>query len=310
MNLPKIKVPDSVYRAVSIAGLKLKYKSPDILLAAGIGAIVGGCVLACKETHDGLDEVMVSVTHNREKISLKENDDDYSDKDRRRDITKHYITAGLQFAKLYGPSATIIGLGITAIVGSHGMLNKRNAMLAGAYESVKTGFDIYRKRVVDELGDEADKRFRYGLIEDDVKENVKDKDGNEHTITTKKDTFDPTELSQWCRYYGPTTTPEFYINSPSLNLTTLKSREAYFNGLLHRRGFVFLNEVYDALGFPMIPEGQDIGWLDNGGDADTKYIDFGITEARNREAVNCCDPDGVNEYLLDFNVDGPIQNLI
>lgn len=310
MNLPKIKVPDSVYRAVSIAGLKLKYKSPDILMATGVAAIVGGCVLACKETYEGFNETMITVTEDRKLISQREQLENYTDKDRRRDITKHYVDAGLKFAKLYGPSVTVIGLGIAAVVGSHGMLNKRNAMLAGAYESVKAGFDMYRKRVVDELGDEADKRFRYGLIEDDVKEKVKDKDGNEHIVTTKKNTFDPTELSQWARWYGPTTSSQFYLNYPSLNLTTLKARESYFNGLLHRRGFVFLNEVYDALGFPMIPEGQDIGWMDNSGDEETKYIDFGITEARNREAVNCCDPDGVNEYLLDFNVDGPIQNLI
>lgn len=34
----------------------------------------------------------------------------------------------------------------------------------------------------------------------------------------------------------------------------------YLRDLLHTRGHLFLNEVYDALGFHRVPQGQLIGW--------------------------------------------------
>jgi hypothetical protein len=39
------------------------------------------------------------------------------------------------------------------------------------------------------------------------------------------------------------------------------SIQNYFNQLLHIRGYVFLNEVYDALHLPRTHVGQLIGWV-------------------------------------------------
>ena len=82
------------------------------------------------------------------------------------------------------------------------------------------------------------------------------------------------------------------------------------NNLLKSRGYLFLNEVYEALGFPITKAGQVVGWLyrpDNpNGD---NYVDFGIFNLQSEKAC-----DFVNGYerslVLDFNVDGNIYDLM
>lgn len=82
--------------------------------------------------------------------------------------------------------------------------------------------------------------------------------------------------------------------------------------MLHAKGHVFLNEVYDALGLERSPEGQIVGWAlndnydPNEGDG---YISFGIFEDYMKDKGK-----NFNNYdrtiLVDFNVDGNILDKI
>ena len=91
----------------------------------------------------------------------------------------------------------------------------------------------------------------------------------------------------------------------------LKAKEAWFNNILHARGphgKVYLNEVYNELGFDMTSEGQLVGWMNNGPDEPTTYISFGlydITNPQTRRFINQQE----NAILLDFNVQGVIIDL-
>ena len=87
----------------------------------------------------------------------------------------------------------------------------------------------------------------------------------------------------------------------------VRAQQNYANDMLHARGHVFLNEIYDRFDIPRTKAGQVVGWvLDKGGD---NYIDFGVFDGDNSKAR-----DFVNgregAVLLDFNVDGPIYDLI
>ena len=89
----------------------------------------------------------------------------------------------------------------------------------------------------------------------------------------------------------------------------LKAQENYFNTILNTRGYVFLNEVYDALGFDMTKEGALVGWVQNPPSEPSNYISFGLYDIRDpqkRRFINQQD----NAVLLDFNVDGVIIDLI
>jgi hypothetical protein len=68
----------------------------------------------------------------------------------------------------------------------------------------------------------------------------------------------------------------------------LKVQESYFNDKLAARGHLFLNEVYDALGFERVPQGQLIGWIHSDGERvifrltktdNAIFIEFNITNS-------------------------------
>lgn len=72
------------------------------------------------------------------------------------------------------------------------------------------------------------------------------------------------------------------------NKMFLKVQEGYFNDRLAARGYLFLNDVYDALGFPRVPAGQLIGWVHAEGDVvifrlketdESFFIEFNITNS-------------------------------
>lgn len=71
------------------------------------------------------------------------------------------------------------------------------------------------------------------------------------------------------------------------NKMFIDAQEQYMNHRLKRDGFVFLNDVYDALGFPRTALGQILGWVVN---AEPSFVDF------RAEVV------GANIYTLRFNV--------
>lgn len=65
-----------------------------------------------------------------------------------------------------------------------------------------------------------------------------------------------------------------WTSNPDLNQLFLLSTEVSFNHRLRARGHVFLNEVYDALGFSRTTLGTTLGWF---WPAET-VIDFGLSK--------------------------------
>jgi hypothetical protein len=135
-----------------------------------------------------------------------------------------------------------------------------------------------------------------------------DTDENGKKIKSKKtiEVTDPNGVSQYARFFDESCVQ--WSKTPEYNLTFLNCQQNYANDLLHSRGHVFLNEVYDMLGIPRSQAGAVVGWV-LGKDNDVGYIDFGIYDGNRMRAR-----DFVNGYersiLLDFNVDGVIYDLI
>lgn len=109
----------------------------------------------------------------------------------------------------------------------------------------------------------------------------------------------PDGLSVYARLFDETNSE--WKNNVEHNRMFLEEQERWVNHKLRRDGFVFLNEVYQALGFERTSIGQITGWLVNPQEGDG-YIDFGLFEQRNKE-------DSPN-FWLDFNVDGIIYDKI
>lgn len=302
--------------AIGRGGLVLKKYSPEILTAAGVIGTVGSTVLACKATlkvEDILDEAkkksnLINAVHDGE----IEVDAEYTDKDYSKDLLVNRTQTAVKLVKLYGPAITLGALSITAILGGQHILRKRNVVIMAAYKLCEESFNNYRSRVKDELGEEKDRQFYYGITEETVKEKVKSKDGKTKTVTKKVEKTPDHLCSQYARFFDEAN-PN-WDKSPEQNMYFLKMVQNQMNDKLQARGHVFLNEVYDALGFDRSEAGQFVGWIRNRDntamEASDGYIDFGIFDGKNyakRAFVNGDE----RSILLDFNVDdGMIYDLI
>lgn len=301
--------------AIGRGGLVLKKYSPEILTVAGVIGTVGSTVLACKATlkvEDILDEAkkksnLINAVHDGE----IEVDAEYTDKDYSKDLLVNRTQTAVKLIKLYGPAITLGALSITAILGGQHILRKRNVAVMAAYKLCEESFANYRSRVKDELGEEKDRQFYYGITEETVKDKVKSKDGKTKTITKKVEKAPDHLYSQYARFFD-----EANINwdkSPEQNMYFLKMVQNQMNDKLKARGHVFLNEVYDALGFERSEAGQLVGWVwnkDNTAmEAGDGYIDFGIFDG-NSYAKRAFVNGDERSILLDFNIDGMIYDLI
>ena len=290
----------------------LSKHSPQILLGAGVVGVVAGTVLACKATlkvNDILDQTKETLVKIDETAESNLPEGEYTQEDVVKDKALVYTQTAMALGKLYFPAIAATTLGIGMILKSHNILNKRTIAMAAAYKVVSETFEAYRERVVEELGEDKDRQFRYGIVKEKTVEEVIGEDGKKKKVKGEKEIAMGLATSDYAKFFDPLS-PR-WSKIPEYNLMFLRSQEKYANDLLNIRGHVFLNEVYDMLGIPRTQPGTVVGWAKNNDERDGSdgYIDFGLydlDDPNKRAFVN-----GYNDaILLDFNVDGFIADLI
>lgn len=296
---------------LSKVGLKLKKHSPEILVAVGIAGTVTSAVLACKATTKAstiLEETKETVDQIHECMENETLKGEYTPEDSKKNMTIVYAQTGVKFVKLYAPAVLLGAASITCIVASHNILRKRNIAMAAAYAAVDKSFKDYRKRVVERFGEDVDHELRYNIKQKTVAETIIDENGEENTVEKTIKVADVSAYSEFARCFDDGCAG--WEKDSEYNLMFLRAQQQYANDLLKSRGHLFLNEVYDMLGFPRSTAGQVVGWVYDEKDPNrANYVDFGIYNADNEKAR-----DFVNGYersiWLDFNVDGVIYDLI
>jgi hypothetical protein len=176
-----------------------------------------------------------------------------------------------------------------------------------AYGVLQEGFNAYRKRVVEELGDDKDRDFKLGLRTEEYTETEIDEEtGKKKKVKKTRKVINSLDgLSQYARFFDEKTTWQ-YKNDPLMNKHFLLSQQNYANELLRSRGYLFLNEVYNSLGLDWSPEGQIVGWVLKGKNGGDNYVDFGLLDPVNEDANMALDP----VFIIDPNVDGVVYDLI
>lgn len=309
--MSKNELMNKLSRSYNLAALKVKKNSPVILVAVGVVGVVTAGVMACKATTK-LDEVMKKHNEQKEKINdyfeLNGPTEEYTENDHNKDLAITYAHTGLELAKLYGPSIAVGALSIGAIVWSNRILTKRNVALSAAYTIVSKDFKEYRDRVIERFGKDLDRELRYNIKAKEVEEIVTDEDGNETVVKEVVNTAEVHDYSEFARIYDCGNTG--WTKDPETNMLVLKQTERYFNDILKCKGYVFLNEVYEELGFPPTKAGQIVGWIyDEKNPVGDNYIDFGIFDI-NHEATKRFVNGYESSIVLDFNVDGNILDMI
>lgn len=274
--------------------------SPVMMVATGtVGVVIAG-VLACRATLK-VDEILREAENDKAKIEKAEalHSEKYTTEDAAQDRKLSRVKIAIGIAKLYAPAIAIGVVSIGLIAGSHIILTRRNAGLTAAYAALDKAFRGYRQRVLDDVGEEKEKEYRYDLVDKEIA--VED----EHGITTNT-----------VKVPGAGAYSEYAVcfdggnrnwkTTWMYNQMFLNSQQCWANDKLQADGHLFLNDVYRMLGFPDSPAGAVVGWvLGNGADK----VDFGVF--RNGT-------DDVNDFLqgnersiwLDFNVDGVVYDKI
>src|SRR5580765_4928473 len=222
-------VPEVIGKQIARNALHVQKASPELLLGLGIAGMVGSTILACRATLK-VDTVLDEA---KEKLDLAKTlqHDDYSEKDRSRDISLIYFQSGVRVAKLYAPAVLVGALSIYALRTSNGILTKRNVALTAAYGALEKGFNEYRARVVDKYGEEEDRNLRYGTREVEI---VDPKTKKKKKVTRVAG-GDP---SIYARFFDSNSTS--WSKESEYNLIFLKCQQNYANDLLLSRGHIFL----------------------------------------------------------------------
>ena len=187
----------TAFQAGRMVGTVVSAHSPEIMVGAGL---VGGAVTtvaACKATVKIVD---ISITNNqlREKVDQAEQIMDMREADQFEDLDGKVYTredvamdrkalkvqTTVAYLKAYGPVAALGVASAVSILCGFNILNRRNMMLVAAYTSLERSFNIYRKRVIADIGPEADWRYRTGAVLEKHEENIIDPETGE--VKTKK----------------------------------------------------------------------------------------------------------------------------
>lgn len=317
--MKKNEIMKSVGLTFNKIGFQIQKKSPELLVAAGIAGIVVSTVMACKATikaSEVADEAKETINeiHAAEENGITKAGKTYSAEDTRKDLTTTYIQTGVKYAKLYAPAAIVGAASVTCILVSHRMMKQRMAAVAAALSATDKAFKDYRSRVMERFGEQVEKELRYNIKAKEIEQTVTDEKGKEKKVkevadVPSVDSWDPSQYSPYARIFDELH-PQ-WTKDPEMNLYYLKARQSQATDMLRARGHLFLNEVYDMLGFPRTKAGAVVGWLydPKRPELGDTYVDFGMYDVRKPKAV-----DFVNGYersiILDFNVVGDITDDI
>lgn len=305
-----MKIPNGVMNKFGRQILQLKSASPQLMFVGGAAAGIGGVILACRSTLQ-LSDTLESFEELKEKsqfaLENKVTDNEgnvYDDKAFAKDQAVIRVKTILAVSKLYAPAAGLLLLSASLMTGSHVTLTRRNAAAAAAYASVDEAFNKYRERVRDQLGKDVDDEMRYGVKQ--VSETVEDPETGKKKVIKHNQFDDAIMPSMYARIFDESSVN--WVRDAEYNRIFLQAQQSYFNQMLHARGHVFLNEVYDALGFDRSREGQVVGWF-LGKDGDN-FVDFGVFDHLSNERTRAFVNGHEASVLLDFNVDGVIFDLL
>lgn len=301
---------------------KVKFRSPEILIGAGIAGLVGAAIVAVRRGVRWHQAATNELTHNLEAIKkASETSAEYSREDRVHDYAALIGKGVWSFTQIYGASVLLGVASVGSILAGTGILRGRLAAMTSAAATAQAALERYRSRVREKMGEDADRGFAFEVAPRKTK--LKHEDGTKETQVTYHlvpSTGEWMAASPYSRLWDENAAE--WCHNRDIQYLTLRSLENHFNRELDANGIVFLNDVYKALGLPQTKEAALVGWIKDytkpkmaklaaelGRTPGDGVIDFGVFdgESPSARAYLAGNDDRV---VLDFNVDGVIYDLI
>lgn len=255
---------------VKFFGIK---NAPELLLGGAI--IAGGAALyfAGKNTISAQE---VIARHKEKMDEIQEaievaDEGEFTEKDVKINKVRVWANTIWELSKCYAPTIIFVLLTLTLVLTSHGILKHRNIVLATTLAGVREAFNDYRSRVVRDLGQEYDEHFLYDTQEVEKEITVIDeKTGKEKTKKIK--VKQPTKVSDYARFYDESC--KGWSKDGGANYNFVRAKMVSLQDKLVAQGFLFLNDVYTALGMDITVKGQSAGWIYDPNDKRNTLLGF------------------------------------
>lgn len=294
--------------------LFLNRNLPRLLIFGGTGAMVGSGVWACRNTYKKLPNAMDKHYDRLDTIHREiEINHGLDEKEVRKMTADAYFETAKDLTKIYIGPVLVEIIGLAGILGGDHTYKARSIQAAAAYLTLQTMYDRLHDGVAEKYGEDEAYKLAHGIKEVEVETEYTDKNGKVKTKKEKIEVIDPAVAdgySSYARFFDEAS--DMWNSNPELNLITIKGVQEMANAKLRTNGYLFLNDVYEALGIPITAAGQQVGWIyDDTNPVGDNYVDFGMYDTRistsgNRDFVNGY----TNAILLDFNVDGIILDRL
>ena len=286
-------------RIVGAVKLAAKAHAPTIMVVSGVTSMGASVILASKKTLQ-IEERLAPHVESLEKIQhgLDLGLNGYNDKAAAKDRGIVYGRVAVDMTKLYAVPGVLFVGGACLVFGGHRIMLKRNATLALAFTGLKKSFDAYRQRVRDEFGPMVDQ----GMLTGHRQIEVIDDDGKVQTVNTRD--WDADQTDPYNRLFAEGETTQ-WINDLAVNKLFIQNQQTMAQILLGNRGFLYLSEVYEALGFPETDISRVVGWkagFNPDGSKEIPVIDFGL----DRPLPDDWKHSKEKAIYLDFNCQGLI----
>ena len=282
----------------------IKKNSAEILVGAGIATLLGSLVYTVIGTLD----TGVEVTNAVSELDKVENDDSLMEEERSKKKREVYIHAGLNITRNYVPAIALATMSAGCLIGSNAIMRRRVLGIAAAYSALDATFTDYRAKVIDEYGDDVDKKLRYGITTKEVEVEKIDEETGE-VVKAKKTVTEAEESATtiWYKRQYELSDGTIIVNpnwqpNKDLNATFVLAQIAWFNGRLSRGEHVWMDDVYKELGIPVDKHRQEahvLGWTPDN-DVE-KYIRCKMYN-KDDSGEFIANEDG--DILLAFNPDG------
>ena len=239
---------------INKTGLWAKKHSPELLMGAGILTMIGGAVIASRNSYKKLPAVKKQHEEKMAEIQLMVDDGDQELEVAQKEAGMEVFRYGFDLVKTYAVPVTLEAAGITMIFASNNIMRKRVAGLTAAFTTVSTAYDTYRQRVIERYGEDVDRSILLNEKQETI--TVTDEKGKEkkETITVA----DP-DIEGIGRYF--TKSNPQWNNSESYVEYIFSIAQSTLTDLYRAKkcGFITLNEIYAELDFEESPDGLVLG---------------------------------------------------
>lgn len=218
---------------------------PEALLIIGIGGMISAgimAVLATPEAEDRIEAEKERINDEIRKDAIANNCEEYEE------VTKLTPKEVVKTTwKCYAPAVATAGMSAICIVGAHSVKSRRHAALAAAYTVTESTLREYKNKVIEHIGEEAEREIVDAIAKDKVKENPPPQ-----TVMIMSGEDIPCMDSLSGQYFRSTPTK---LDAIANNL----------NRRMRDELCISLNDFYWEVGLKQTANGDQLGWnIDKG----------------------------------------------